>query len=291
MFGYVNICKDELKIKDFRLFKSHYCGLCKAIAERGSNIARLGLSYDMTFLALVLCGIDNNDIRIRKSRCIAHMHRKHDEIYENKALDYTADMSIILTYLKFYDDLHDDKTIKALTAVCMYKSAVRKAKKHHENEYGEILALLKKLSVLEKKHCDNIDFTADCFADILKIIFAPPFITDESTRRTLQWLGYNIGRWIYIVDAFADIEKDIKTGSYNTFVLKYGLNKKNVCEKLKIIAEEIQPSLDYTLSNAASAYELLKICRNKDILENIIYIGLKQKQDFVLNRADKGGAL
>ena len=213
MFGYVNICKDELKIKDYNLFRAHYCGLCKAIGKRGSNAARLGLSYDMTFLAVVLSAADKDELCICRKACMAHMAHKHNEVHDSRAVNYAADMSVILAYLKLYDDWQDDRSIKALFGMALYYTAVRRVKKRYGRIYDDILQLLKKLSRLENNRCDDIDITADCFANILKILFAPDFIEDEDTLRILEWLGYNIGRWIYIIDAYNDIDKDIKKKS------------------------------------------------------------------------------
>lgn len=284
MFGYVNICKDELKIKEYNLFRAHYCGLCKAIGKRGSEIARLGLSYDMTFLALVLSAVDKEKVCIFQKRCAAHILHKHGEIHNSRAIDYAADMSVILAYLKLYDDWQDDRSIKALFGMAAYYTAVRKVKRRYKNIYDDILNLLRKLTALEKENCSDIDMTADCFANILKILFTPDFIEDENTRRTLEWLGYNTGRWIYIIDAYNDIEKDVKKKNYNPFVIKYNINEENCTEVKKDIAEKIQMSMDYTLASVASAYELLTVYRNDDILRNIIYIGLKSKQDYIMGK-------
>ena len=96
---------------------------------------------------------------------------------------------------------------------------VRKAKKRYPSVYESIKKCLDNLSCLEKEKCSEIDETADCFAKILEILFTPDFIENENTKRTLSWLGYNIGRWIYIIDAYNDLEKDIKKNNYNTSLL------------------------------------------------------------------------
>lgn len=284
MFGYVNIFKDELKIKDYTLFRAFYCGLCKAIGRQGSHIARLGLSYDMTFLALVLAGIDENELCTVPKRCMAHPTVKHSEIVNNRAVDYSADMSVLLAYLKLYDDWLDEHSIKALLGMFFYKSAVRKAKKRYSAEYDKILDLLKKLSEFEKENSGNIDEVADCFAKILALLFTPSFIIDENVRRTLEWLGYNIGRWIYIIDAFNDIKNDIKKKNYNTFIARYGINSENFDKIIPKISADTSFTLDIALSEIANAYELLKIYHNDDILRNIIYIGLREKQDFIIKK-------
>lgn len=284
MFGYVNICKNELKIKDYTLFRAHYCGLCKAIGKQCSNTARLGLSYDMTFLALVLSALDGDELCIKQKRCCMHPFHRHAEVHNNRAVDYAADMSAILTYLKFADDLCDEHSIKSFFGMCAYKSAVRKAKSRYSDEYDKILLYLNELSHLEKANSGNIDEVADCFANILKVLFTPPFISNDSERRILEQLGYNTGRWIYIIDAFNDIEKDVKKKSYNPFVAKYVLTADNIAQKRGEIICDISLPMDYTLSRIAAAYELLSVRRSDDILKNIIYIGLKEKQDSILNK-------
>ncbi|MBR0027644.1 MAG: hypothetical protein IJP58_03250, partial [Clostridia bacterium] len=151
-----------------------------------------------------------------------------------------------------------------------------KAKKRYPHIYEEIKRHLEDLSTLEAAKSGSIDETADCFAKILETLFAPDFITDEAERRALAWLGYNIGRWIYIIDAYNDIEKDSKKGSYNPFLCRESVDK-NAVDK----------SLTFTLENAASAYNLLKIKRNGAILDNILYDALKFKQRTIMGEANE----
>lgn len=269
MFGYVRICKDELKIKDYNTFRAYYCGLCRSIGKR-NQAARLALSYEMTFLAILLSAVGDDKITLRQKRCIAHPFRKRPSVTDDDAVEYSADMSILLDYLKLKDDVDDDKSVKAFVGMLFFSISVKKLKRKYPRQTAEIISQLNRLSLLEKNNSNSIDETADCFAKILSVLFTPDFISDTPTRRTLEWLGYNIGRWIYIIDAAADFEDDLKKGSYNPFGKK--------C----IDKENLEITLTYTLANAASAYELLDIKKNDDILRNIIYIGLKNMQDHVL---------
>lgn len=267
MFGYVNILKDELKIKDYNIYRAYYCGLCKALGKN-SQAVRLGLSYDMTFLAVLLSAVCDDEVKTVPGSCVLHPFKKRSFV-NNPSLDYCAHMSIILTYLKLYDDWIDDKSLKALFAMFFYYFPLRKLRKKYSKSYNLMKDKLNELAQLERENCSDIDNVADCFAQIMKELFSPNFV-DENNRRILGWVGYNIGRWIYILDAFDDLEKDRKKGNYNPLLLSAN--------------DHLEESLTFTLENAASSFELLDIKINSEILKNIIYDGLKFKQDVILNR-------
>ncbi|MBQ9600132.1 MAG: hypothetical protein IJR33_10055 [Clostridia bacterium] len=275
MFGYVTVCKESLNEADFETFRAYYCGLCREIGRRTTQAARLGLSYDITFLAIMLSSLADDGGIVMRS-CAAKGFKKRGFVEGDRAVGYAADMGVLLTYLKLSDDWNDDRSIKALSEMLVFKRAVNKAKKRYPHIYEEIKRHLEDLSTLEAAKSGSIDETADCFAKILETLFAPDFITDEAERRALAWLGYNIGRWIYIIDAYNDIEKDRKKGSYNLFLCRESVDK-NAVDK----------SLTFTLENAASAYNLLKIKRNGAILDNILYDALKMKQKAILGEANE----
>lgn len=278
MFGYVRISKRELDETDFKKFQSYYCGLCKAIGKY-SQAARLGLSYDMTFLVILLSAVSENKETNRKFRCIFKIFKQENATDVDTITDYVAQMSILLVYEKFKDDMRDEKSVKALFGKLAYLRAVKKIKQKE----CEISALLEKMTKLEKENCGEPDEIADCFAKICEIVFTPYFVTDEDTRRILAWMGYNIGRWIYLIDAFDDLEKDLKTNSYNPLAKKYS-DKKS--------AAEIEKTLTYTLANIAAAYDLLNINKNDGIIKNILYAGMSGMQNKVLNlREEKNESL
>ena len=279
MFGYITICKESLSEEGVDTFRAYYCGLCRATGRRCSQAARMGLSYDITFLALILSSLYENG-EIGTYRCAVKAFKQCPCMGNDPAVDYAADMGVLLAYLKLMDDWRDDRSIKSLFKSVFMHRAAKKAMKRHPHVSGEIQRLLMSLAEKEKELCAEIDETADCFAKILEILFTPDFITDESPRRALAWLGYNIGRWIYIIDAYADIESDMKKKSYNTFVCA---NEGLTAEEIKAKARQtLDLSLTFTLENAASAYNLLDIKRNHEVAENILFKALKLKQNAIL---------
>ncbi|MDY3929908.1 MAG: DUF5685 family protein [Clostridia bacterium] len=274
MFGYVNISKDTVTEEDKALYQSYYCGLCKAIGKK-SQVFRMGLNNDLTFLAILLAAVIPDEPETKKNQsCIAHHIKKHDEIVFDKIMDYVSDMNILLVYLKICDDAKDSKQITktALRGVLSKKADSILAR--NKNLGDCIIGNLDRLSALEKENSASIDETADCFAKILEAIFVPDFIEDDSVKKIMAWIGYNIGRWIYIVDAYDDIERDRKSKNYNPF-LSAGTEDSEHEKK------SAYDALVYTLGNAANAYDLLTVYRNDTLLKNILYTGLYGKMNSI----------
>ena len=88
--------------------------------------------------------------------------------------------------------------------------------------------------------------------------------------KELSKLGYNIGRYIYIADAYSDIERDRKSKSYNPF-LNYDDEYLNSMD----FDKRIMGTFNMNLNAISESYKDLKIKKNKSILDNIIYLGLR----------------
>ena len=141
---------------------------------------------------------------------------------------------------------------------------------------------MNKLSSLEKnKDFYSIDEICDPFslivANILK--FYPEEIDDDSEelRVNLYNLGYAIGKWIYVIDALDDLEDDINKRKFNPINFLYNKENKSYEEFIK----DIKPRIEFTILNCGynckEALERLPLKRNREILENIISLGMMDK--------------
>lgn len=268
MFGYVNAYKDLLRVCDYNTFRGYYCGLCKQLGKSFNQFVRFGLSYDMVFLAIIVSSLSDETGNMKMQSCIAHPVTKRYVLYDDCGIKYASDMSILLTYLKLRDDWEDEKSIKSFARLFYYLPNRRIIKKY-KSKYDIICNYMNKLRQAEMENCKNPDLVADCFGNILQNVF-----DIDGNNKALLWLGYHIGRFIYLVDAYNDIDNDLKNKSYNPFVALYGENlDKNA------LKEAVSGSLTYTLNEISSAYSLLDIKKNKEILDNIIYLGLRQNID------------
>lgn len=289
MFGYVTVYENLLSSEDYSVFKEYYCGLCKATGKNCSQPARLGLSYDITFLAIMLSSLEGGKPQTERGRCAAHPFSKRKFVINDRAVAYSADVGVLLEYYKLLDDREDDGGLGALVGMCLLNSGMKKALRRNPEKSAEIKTCLDRLRRLEKANSADIDECADCFAKILETLFVPDFIENETRKKVLKWFGYNIGRWIYVIDAVNDMEKDYKKGNYNPFNAAftgadYGAFKKK-------IYEEKEFTLTYTLSNAAAAFDLLDIEKNKSLLEGIVYKCLPARQKQILGTAEMDTAL
>ncbi len=281
MFGYIKIYEDELKIKDYKIYKSYYCGLCKTLGKRYGFVSRLGLSYDFTFMALLLDSFKNSENNIIRENCIKHIKTKKNQGYVQlgDAIDYSADMSVLLTYHKLNDDFCDTRGIKRIISffsMALCRGAYKKAAKKYPEISKDIEKYLKELSLLEKEKCDDADKTAYCFSKILKCILS-------AYASEFDDFSIALGRFIYLIDAFDDLLKDLNRGEYNPYIYMYKL-KDSKDEKIPLACEAINSSIYMTLSMMGGYLKNINFKKNEDIINNIIYLGLRQVADAICNQ-------
>ena len=277
IFGYVFIDKPEMKIKDFAIFKCYYCGLCKTLKREYSEVSRLILNYDCAFLYVLAAALDESQPQMKKERCISSPVKKKFYAVDAGA-EYAAAANVMLAVKKYDDDLRDDRSPLSWTLTHVYGHAYQKAKGRYPKMAEGIERGLKALYQLEAQRTDNVDAAAHEFANILGEIFAG---LDQRQERSLRSMGYHIGRWIYLIDAYHDIERDLRKGQYNPYVERYGRDKAR--NKRKYIRDDVEFSLNVTMERGIQAYDLLDVEKNKAILDNIMYQGLLTKTKNILD--------
>ena len=276
MLGYVTIAKGELKIKEYDIYQGYYCGICKAMGRRCSQLSRLTLRYDSVFLAMVLAALDDQEDEIEMQHCIAHPIKKKPLVLNQRAVDYAADVMVILAYHKFLDDWKDEKSPVGLAG----KTALTGAYKRLAAKYPEVCQKvevgLASLSELEAERSGSLDLTANAFADVMEPLFTGYLLgeKDAQNQRILAQMGRALGRWIYVIDALDDYAGDTEKGSYNPLIYR----KNNL--------EGIGDLLYHYLAEIMNAYDLLDIKKNSAIIENIIFMGLRLQTDKVLKERE-----
>lgn len=258
MFGYVVINKGEMKIKDFEVYRSFYCGLCSTLKSRYGLKGQLSLNYDLTFLAVLLAGLYEPDINKKTVKCIAHPLSKHPSL-STEFTEYAADMNILLTYYKCQDDWKDDRSYKKKIYGSMLKKAGKKVISKYPDKAGNISKELKKLEEYEQSGCTDIDEVAGCFGRIMAEVFTPK--QDEWTGY-LASMGFYMGKYLYILDAYNDFEEDIEKKRYNPLGER-GRDENYILELLTLMMAECSKN-----------YDFLPIVTYSDILDNIVYSGV-----------------
>jgi len=272
LFGYIKIDKNELKVRDYSLFKSYYCGVCRALKKEYGFPSRYFLSYDVTFLAVFLDALSKKPPTHCQVRCMANPAVRRPAVEKNEAVLYAAAVNVLLVWFKLKDDLADNRSLKAAFLMLLMNGKKNKAKKRFPTLYNNIRDRLCELTALEKENCSQPDAVAAVFGKLMAEIFDAEQIEDGDTRRVGSHVGFLLGRLIYLLDAWADREADEKKHAYNPFLLNGDIGK-----------EDVQLSLDYTLAELGNSLNLICFNRNQDIVENIVYLGLRQEVDSVFS--------
>lgn len=286
MFGYVTPCKMELKIKDYEKFKAYYCGLCKSIKINYGNTPRFSLNYDMTFLAILLDSLYEVKCQFVKEHCILHPIRKKVIAVNNSALSYAAFCNTALTYYKLLDNVQDDNSVKSKVFSTFLKRYLNKISIPQKKLESLIQLKLNELYTLENNSNNiSLDEFSHPFAELTAIILSS-YDTNKYADN-LYILGYNLGKWIYIIDAWDDLEKDIRKKKFNA--INSSLNKDNL--SYEDLSKSIKQRIEFVLVTCArqcfDALNKLPLTRNKDLLNNIIEFGLVEKIDKMFNANSK----
>lgn len=286
MFGYITPDKQELKIWEFEVFRGYYCGVCKALAKQAGHAGRLCLSYDTAFLAVLLDSLKADAIRGKRKRCLVHPVNKRFMVEISPAVEFASDINILLAYYNLKDKWRDEKKIYGLIAPAIFKKGFRRVKRKYPVLVSEVEKELSSLQKLEQKNTGYMDEASEPFARLMQSVFSFAE-TDEKQKKALGWIGYNLGKWIYLLDAFDDLEDNIKSGAYNPLLVQFQYRREESIKDFKDrIRENTNFNLVYALSEMEKAFSLLDVKKNKSILDNIVYSGLLLKTHNVLMNED-----
>lgn len=269
MFGYVTINKPELKIREYERYHSFYCGLCHILKKRHGRVGQFTLTYDMTFLVMMLSSLYEPPTYKRTSRCIAHPAKKHMLRY-NEITDYCADMNIALAYHNFADDWKDDKSVKSMAGMNLLHKSYEKVQADYPKVCALIEKYLKQLSSLESDNVQDIDKTAGCFGRLMGILFD---YKQDIWSPYLRRFGFYLGKFIYIMDAYLDLEEDIKEQHFNP------LTKLSQSVPKEEFQKTCHSMLELMIADACNQFEKLPLSQDIELMRNILYAGVWNKFD------------
>ena len=281
MFGYVRTDTPYLYIKDDMLYKAMYCGVCKGIAETSGHSARMGLSYDVTFLSVLLHNVAGIDVKIEKSHCLTHCIRAREMAEVDEMTRQIGALNTILVYYKYTDDIMDGD--KGRGKRLWFKQGFKRAKKKYPAIESIVKRNLAEQERAEKAKVDSVDRAADATANMIAE-FSNYVLGEKATEYTHN-LCYALGKWIYLIDALDDYDKDVKKGAYNPFYLAYKAENKQallsgekgeeVCFAFNAIFFDIRENLSH-----------IQFRFNRDLSDNILLRGLPTVTKRIMSGCD-----
>ena len=260
MFGYVIGNWGELTSEQKDRYRSVYCGICREIRLRSSQAARLGLSYDMAFLALLLMSLYEPEEEQGPNACMLHPVKRRPWA-DNEYIRYSADMNVALAYYNFLDDWEDDHKLTAKVMAEALEKYLPDIESRWPRQCQAIRDCLRELSELEQNRCGNPDLPANAFGSLMAELLVPK---EDLWSETLRGMGQSLGRFIYLMDAVMDYDQDEKKQKYNPF-LAMGRGKD---------PERWEEYLVLTMGRCTYYYEKLPLVQDKALLDNILYSGV-----------------
>lgn len=275
MFGYVRINKPELKVKEYEAYRGLYCSLCRALGKYFGILARLTLSYDITFLVLARLSVTGVLPCYKGGRCPFNPTKKCNYCTNaDEELKYAASVSMMLFYHKIKDDICDSSFFRRMIMYLLlpYASAkYRKAKRYYPEIAEEISASMKRQYSTEKERSESTDKASHESAHSLGLIFAHNIADNKDA---IYRFGYGIGKWVYLCDAADDMRKDLKKGGYNPFLLKYGI--KSETDITDEVLTNICGQLNMSAALAFEGYSEIEVKSLRGIVENILCDGTEK---------------
>ena len=259
MFGYVVANNNALTPEARSTYRAYYCGLCHALGRLHGTSARITLSYDLTFLALFLSSLYNEKEDTDARRCPIHPMHRHQAVCTFFS-EYAADMNLLLTYHKFLDDRADDGNLAAGAMARFYRRRCRRLEAKYPRQNGAIRQCLETLAAAERRNETNPDIPAAIFGSLMGEIFV---CRDDAFADRLRYFGESLGKFLYLMDAAMDFNKDLTKKRYNPLILS--------------TSGDFSDILLILMADVADAYRALPMQRNTDLIENILYSGVWTK--------------
>ena len=282
MFGYVRPHRGELLVREYQQYKAVYCQLCRQLGKDYGVLARLTLSYDCTFYAMLALGTQGDRVSRRRGRCVVNPLKACDFLEgEGESYHKAAALSVLLTRQKLKDDLEDEGFWKKLGCRLLLLLGADRQGKKAARRYPALAKLAEDTTAAQRQAEESqagLDQCAEPTARLLSGVFRELGGCDPGQSLALERFGYFLGRWVYLMDAADDLERDCRDGAFNPFLLSLRLDAQSPPEALAKARAYANEALNMTLSQALSAFQLLDLPRFGSILNNILRLGLPEMQ-------------
>ncbi len=260
MFGFVTAIYSELNTEEKDRYSAVYCGICRRIREQSSQMSRLGLSYDMAFLALLLSSLYEPEEESGNRACALHPVRPRGWV-DNEFVRYAADMNVALAYYNALDDWNDDRKFTAKIQSRIFGKKYDRIRQQFPRQCKAIADCIEALGALEKENCPSADLTANCFGKLMAELFV---YREDMWAPILRQMGMALGRFIYLADAAVDYRRDEKKKKYNPFLATATGEDWKRWEEYLVLA----------MAKCTEEFEKLPLVQDKSLLDHILYSGV-----------------
>lgn len=270
MFGYININQKIMTEENKQAYQAYYCGLCRRLKSNCGAKGQMLLNYDMTFLVVLLTGLYELSNEVSEITCALHPTKKRT-VWMNAATDYAADMNLILAYHNLLDDWKDDKAYTKKAFVKMLDKDYTRIVSKYPRQVKALEEFMRRTDEVERNHETNLDAVAGLTGEMLAEIFC---WKEDEWAGEMRTLGFYMGKFIYLMDAYEDYDADLQKNEYNPLVYVSGENGEDLDTLIRLL-------LTSMMSECAKSFERLPILLHADILRNVLYSGVWSKYEYL----------
>lgn len=258
MFGFVTANLQELTKEQRQRYNAVYCGICRQMRQQASHLSRFALSYDMTFLALLLMSLYEPEEQTGPHACAIHLGRPW---VDNEYVRYAADMNLALAYHKARDDEQDEGSRKGKFLDGVLGKHYPRVARDYPRQCGAMERCIAQLNQLERDNAPSPDEAANCFGALMAELLV---YREDHWSDTLRQMGMALGRFIYLADGAADYRRDLRKHLYNPFIAMGTGEDWPRWEGYLVLA----------MGTCTQEFEKLPLVQDKPLLDNILYSGV-----------------
>lgn len=275
MIGYLKAYFPDLRMYEYKQYKAFYCGICLDMKDELGELPRFLLNYDVTFMAIVMTAVMGESVEQGTHRCILNPFQKK-MIYRNQWTNYVAKLNLLFSYMKIEDDIRDDHSMRSKAAKIALKRKYEKVVKQYKREAKIIEQYNETLLSYEAQKSSQYEQMGQAFGTCLRDLFEP-LIKEETTKKAVGNLFYEIGQWIYNIDALDDVREDEAEKSFNPFLPRYQENP-------EAMLKEAETYFSKLLFRLLQCYDELNLSSYEGIINNVICVAIRRKTSDVLSK-------
>lgn len=278
MFGYIKVNKGELSEEDQKIYRSYYCGMCRQLKKLSGIKGQMLRNYDMTFLTILLSGLyELEDNLVEGFTCPIHLFDKCTSRM-NEATEYAAQMNILLSYYDFQDHWEDYGFLPKKTIANLFRKQFREIEKKYPKQTIAVQRYLIKISAAERGNEQNLDVVAGLTGELLAELYA---WKDDQWKEELKTLGFYIGKFMYMMKVYENVDKDKAHNYYNPLIMeKDSRSEKDFDTLVRLMLMSLMKEFE-------KSFERLPVVLHGEILRNVLSSGVLTRFDDIQQKKKK----
>jgi hypothetical protein len=279
MFGFLRLNASCLSLSEKNVTSSHMCGICNFLSARYGFQFRGLTNHDAIFYSILTSA--QSDEEAINPKCPFRLQKPN--IGQHIGIKYASAISLLMAKTKVDDDLHDSNTISSRAKAKRINRIFPFAAKELANldfKTDFVQQQIESQHVLEDQNCNTINELTKPSENVVSEIFTHTarLARKEENVEPLTILGKNIGRLMYLMDAYIDLPTDVEKGRFNALSKCYP-------NQLTAMRVAVRTATSQSILEISGSVKKLKLRKHARIVNQALVSSLNsQIQNLHLNQ-------